>query len=172
MHDDTQAIGIEPPAAQPGGETHRLFLSHAGVDSDAAIALAKRIEDSPEARQRGLKVWINKVDLGAGGRWKDGLQAGLAGSTAFAVYVGSRGVVNWVWDEVSVALDRAHADSFYPLVPILAPGTTPADLPSFLSQYQGVGDTNRPEEFTKLLRAVLRLDPRAGFAAEPDRLWV
>ena len=28
----------------------------------------------------------------------------LGESTAFAVYVGTRGVVNWVWDEVSVAL--------------------------------------------------------------------
>src|SRR5512147_582265 len=152
----------------PSGATHLLFLSHAGIDSEAALRLARRLEESNEAQAHGLKVWIDKIDLGAGGRWKDALQSALSSSSAFAVYIGSRGVVNWVWDEVSVALDRTHKESRYPLVPILAPGITDADLPSFLSQYQGVGDTDQPEEFQKLLRAVLRLEPRAVVAAERD----
>ena len=76
--------------------------------------LARRLEDSEEAQAHGLKVWIDKTDLGAGARWKDELQSALANSTAFAVYVGSRGVVNWVWDEVSVALDRAHRERRLP----------------------------------------------------------
>jgi hypothetical protein len=151
----------------PDGE-HSLFLSHAGIDSEAALRLAQRLEESEEAKAHGLKVWIDKTHLGAGGRWKDALQSALAKSTAFAVYVGSRGVVNWVWDEVSVALDRAHKERDYPLVPVLAGGTTSADLPSFLSQYQGVGDPEQPDEFKKLLRAVLRLDPRAKLAIERE----
>jgi len=104
---------------------HLLFLSHSGADADAAAALAKRIEASPEAQQRGLKVWIDKHDLVPGPRWKDQLQRALAQSTAFAVYVGSRGVVNWVWDEVSVALDRAHMSSDYAVIPVLANGVAP-----------------------------------------------
>ncbi len=154
--------------AAPGGPAHFLFLSHAGIDSEAALRLARCLEDSEEAQAHGLKVWIDKVDLGVGGRWKDALQSALARSTAFAVYVGSRGVVNWVWDEVSVALDRAHQEPGYPLVPVLAPGTTSADLPSFLSQYQGVGDPEQPDELRKLLRAVLRLEPRAKLALERE----
>src|SRR5690348_7680968 len=96
-----------------------LFLSHAGVDTEAALRLAARIEASPEARAQGLRVWIDKRDLRAGGGWKDQLQSALQDSSAFAVYVGSRGVVNWVSDEVNVALDRAHQDTNYPLLPIL-----------------------------------------------------
>ena len=169
MRDDENQPGVtRPVAGSLEGEKHFLFLSHAGVDSEAALRLAKRLEDSPEARQRGLKVWIDKVDLGAGGRWKDALQAGLADSTAFAVYVGSRGVVNWVWDEVSVALDRAHAEPAYPLVPILAPGhdaRRSAELPLAISGRRRHG---APRRVQKLLRAVLRLDPRAGVAAERD----
>jgi WD40 repeat protein len=152
----------------PAGAAHLLFLSHAGVDSEAALRLAKRLEESEEARAHGLTVWIDKADLRAGSRWKAALQSALASSTAFAVYVGSRGVVNWVWDEVSVALDRAHRETRYPLVPVLAPGMTSADLPSFLSQYQGVGDPERPDEFRMLLRAVVRLDARDRVALEGD----
>src|SRR5262249_27833336 len=110
--DTRRAVG---PA--PAGAPHLLFLSHAGIDSEAALRLARRREDCEEAQAHGLKVWIDKTDLRAGGRWKDALQSALADSTAFAVYVGSRGVVNWVWDEVSVALDRAHKEHGYPLVP-------------------------------------------------------
>jgi hypothetical protein len=78
-----------------------LFLSHAGIDSEAALRLAERIKSSPEAQSPGLRVYIDKADLRAGGRWKDQLHDTLQHSTAFVVYVGSKGVVNWVWDEVS-----------------------------------------------------------------------
>ncbi len=166
MHDVFDRVEHGTAAATSTAAAHRLFLSHAGVDSEAALRLARRLEENEEARAHGLKVWIDKTDLGAGGRWKDALQAALGSSTAFAVYVGSRGVVNWVWDEVSVALDRVHREPGYPIVPVLAPGTTNTDLPSFLSQYQGVGDPELPEEFRKLLRAVLRLEPRARVAVE------
>jgi hypothetical protein len=146
-----------------------LFLSHAGVDSEAALRLAERIAASPEAQDQGLTVWIDKNHLGAGSRWKDELHEALKNSSAFAVYVGSKGVVNWVWDEVSVALDRAHQDTAYPLIPILANGADRANLPSFLSQFQGVGAVDEnPEEFLKLLRWVLRLDNREGVEAEHD----
>src|SRR4051812_3419773 len=78
-----------PSMATPTGAAHLLFLSHAGIDSEAALRLARRLEESQEAQAHGLKVWIDKGNLGAGGRWKDALQSALARSTAFAVYVGS-----------------------------------------------------------------------------------
>lgn len=43
-----------------GRGSHLLFLSHAGSDTDAARALAERIENTPEAREIGLKVWFDK----------------------------------------------------------------------------------------------------------------
>ena len=145
-----------------------LFLSHAGVDSEAALDLAQRIERSPEAQKNSLKIWIDKRDLSPGTRWKESLQESLQNSTAFVVYVGSKGPVNWVWYEVSVALDRAVAEPGYPLIPVLSAGKTAADLPGFLSQHQCVGDPANPAEFSKLLRAVLRLEPRAPVEAERE----
>src|SRR5262249_6220884 len=112
---------------------HLLFLSHAGIDSEAALTLAERIENSPDAQKAGLRVFIDKADLRAGGRWKDQLQQALRDSTAFAVYVGSKGVVNWVWDEVSVALDRAHSEPAYPVIPVLSAAADLTEVPSFLS---------------------------------------
>jgi formylglycine-generating enzyme required for sulfatase activity len=161
-------VGTDNNVGRAERETaaHRLFLSHAGVDSEAALRLARQLEDSADAKAHGLKVWIDKQDLVAGSPWKDALQSALDDSTAFAVYVGSRGVVNWSWSEVRVALDRVHKDPDYRIIPILASGTSPADLPSFLSQYQGVGDPSLPEEFQKLLRAALGLDARAKVALE------
>ena len=70
--------------------SHLLFLSHAGIDSEVALRLAERIENSADAQRAGLRVFIDKVDLRAGGRWKDQLQQALHASTAFAVYVAAR----------------------------------------------------------------------------------
>jgi hypothetical protein len=145
-----------------------LFLSHSGADSEQAVALARRIEQAPEAQRYGLRVWLDKHLL-PGGRWKDELQSALSDSTAFAVYVGSKGVVNWVWSEVSVALDRAHSDPEYPLIPILAADARLEALPSFLTQFQAISDVERnADAFTKLLKAVLRLEARASIEAERE----
>jgi hypothetical protein len=71
--DTRRAVGPAPASATP-----LLFLSHAGVDSEAALRLARRLEACEEAQTHGLQVWIDKVDLGAGGRWRDALQAALS----------------------------------------------------------------------------------------------
>ena len=78
-------------------------------------------------------------------------------ATAFAVHVGAKGVVNWVEIEVRLALSRATGAADYPFIPILAKECAgSAALPPFARQYQGVRDPlNDPEEFAKLLRAVL-----------------
>jgi hypothetical protein len=97
---------------------HRLFLSHAGIDGDAALALAQRLEDAARASGEELVVWIDRRDLGHG-PWLDQIDSGFKASTAFAVLVGTGGVINWVWREVKLALDRTIAEPAYPLLPIL-----------------------------------------------------
>jgi formylglycine-generating enzyme required for sulfatase activity len=146
-----------------------LFLSHSGADADAALALARRLEASPDARAHGLQVWIDKKDLVPGPRWKNQVQDALARSTAFAVYVGTNGVLNWVEDEVFVALDRAHRTPNYPVIPVLAASCAFDVVHGFLSQFQGVRDVESdPEAFALLVRGALGLDARAPIAAEAE----
>ena len=143
--------------------SHLLFLSHAGADTDAARALAERIENTPEARQLGLKVWFDKNDLEPGKGWQLQLEQTLErDSTAFAVYVGSRGVINWVDSEVRVALSRARLDPNYPFIPILSRQCSGSEsLPAFARQYQGVIDVEgSATEFAKLIRTATRRDRR------------
>lgn len=135
-----------------------LFLSHAGADTEAARALKQRIEATPAARERGLKVWFDKDDLRAGEEWQAQLEEAIGRrATAFAVYVGSNGVINWVEREVRLALSRATSDNGrFPFIPILAAPTDTSALPGFALQFQGVRDVeSRPEEFQKLVAAVL-----------------
>ena len=86
-----------------------LFLSHAGADPGAARVLKQRIEQAPEARERGLKVWFDKDNLRAGEPWQKQLEDTIGQqATAFAVYVGSRGVINWVEAEVAAWTITCH----------------------------------------------------------------
>ena len=137
-----------------------LFLSHAGVDTEAARRLKQRLEAAPEAREHGLRVWFDKDDLRAGEPWPQLEDAIRHRSAAFAVYVGSRGVVNWVDAEIQLALGRAVADPSYRFIPILAPQALgPEALPGFVALYQGVADVERrPDQFTKLVAAILDED--------------
>ena len=47
-----------------------LFLSHAGADTEAARRLKLRLEDAPDARAAGLRVWFDKDDLRPGEGWQ------------------------------------------------------------------------------------------------------
>ena len=139
-----------------------LFLSHSGADTDAARELKRRLLASPDARAAGLTIWLDKDDLGAGIGWQAQIEkAIIEKATAFAVHIGAKGVVNWVNSEVRLALSRATGAADYPFIPILSRECAgAAALPPFAQQYQGVRDPlNDPEEFAKLLRAVLGRSP-------------
>jgi hypothetical protein len=135
-----------------------LFLSHAGIDSDAALDLAHRLEAVPAAREAGLRVWIDKRDLAPGHSWQRQFEDAIDQSTAFAVYLGARGVVNWVEAEVRLALSRATKDAGYPFVPILVGEARSTDLPVFARQYHAVQaqTTADPKLVQDLLAAVLQ----------------
>lgn len=137
-----------------------LFLSHAGTDTEAARTLKQRIEEAPEARKRGLKVWFDKDNLRAGESWQTQLEETIGQrATAFAVYVGSRGVINWVEAEVRLGLSRAIGRNghHFPFIPVLAAGAKGSDaLPGFARQFQAVRDVEaNADEFQKLVAAVL-----------------
>jgi hypothetical protein len=146
-----------------------LFLSHSGVDTEDARELKRRIESSPSARRLGVKVWFDKDDLDAGKSWQRQLEEAIQKRcTAFAVYVGSKGVMNWVESEVSLGLSRATTDRSFPFIPILAQKSTPSALPPFAALYQAVRDPlNDPAEMEKLLKAVLGPGERVALLDEP-----
>ena len=153
---------------RPGtGRPPVLFLSHSGVDTEAARELKRRLEESPDARAAGLTVWFDKDDLPAGRDWMESLEDNIAESTAFAVYVGSRGVVDWVRREVRLALTRSTSVAGYPFIPVFANESAgETDLPPFARQHQGVRDPLAdPDAMAKLLRAVLGLEPDAPVEA-------
>jgi hypothetical protein len=137
-----------------------IFLSHSGADSDAARNLKRRLLDSPDARTAGLKVWFDKDDLRPGGSWQPQIEQAIANATAFVVFVGSKGVMNWVEAEVRVALSRANADKGFLFIPALAAESAGSSaLPPFAKLFQGVCDPlGDGEELAKLLKAVLQLD--------------
>jgi hypothetical protein len=147
-----------------------LFLSHAGVGTDAARAFKARLLAAESIQSAGFRVWFDKDDLRAGEPWQNQLADAIRRSTAFAVYVGSRGVVNWVDAEVQLGLGRAVADPSYRFIPVLAPQARPEALPGFVALYQGVADVEgSPDAFMKFVAAILGQDATgiAKLEAEP-----
>jgi hypothetical protein len=160
-------------AADPRGDGAAapcLFLSHSGADTEAARELKRRLLASPQAREAGLSVWFDKDDLTAGRDWQEQIEVAITKrATAFAVYVGSKGVMNWVEREVRLGLARATGAGAIPFVPIvaqLAVSDAIASLPPFARQHQAIIDPLiSPVEFSKLIAAIL-----AAPGDEPARL--
>lgn len=151
---------LEAPGPAPGAARPCLFLSHAGIDGRAAVALAERIEQSPEARRHKLTVWVDRRALQPGTPWQDQLEAAIhERSTAFALYLTRAGAEHWVRMEVRAALDRViaagRAGGVYPFIPIIAEeGLEIELLPAFARQFQGVR-LSEPDAMQRLIGALV-----------------
>lgn len=134
-----------------------IFLSHAGADTEAARELKRRMLASPAAREDALTVWFDKDDLVPGASWQSQIARAITEkATAFVVYTGSRGIVNWVENEVELAIERATASAEFPLIPVVSGDARIESLPPFARRYHCVLDPlGNPDEFAKLMRAVL-----------------
>jgi len=140
-----------------------LFLSYAGIDTDAAERIVNLIEGSPEARKDGLKVWFEKRDLKPNIPWEKQVKEVIQNrSTAFAVYIGESGAINWPEKEVKMALSRLKGNPSYPFVPILTSKSIESRyLPPFASHYQNVKDVeSNPEELKKLTEIVIAAEEK------------
>ena len=76
----------------------RVFLSHAGADTDAARAFAEIL------RRNGVDVWFDRDSLQPGDRWMEALEKAIQNSSAMVVYVdrwacrtGSIAKFDWAW---------------------------------------------------------------------------
>jgi WD40 repeat protein len=136
-----------------------VFLSHSGADAESARELKRRLLASDEAKASGLKVWFDKDDLRPGEQWQSQIEQAINDATAFVVYVGSLGVINWVDIEVRTALSRAATEKDFLFIPVLAPRVEAGALPPFAKLYQGVADPlGAGDGLERLLKAVLKAD--------------
>ena len=113
------------------GQGPLVFLSHSGADTEAARELKRRLLASPDAQKALLKVWFDKDDLRPGGQWQPQIEEAIKGASAFAVYVGSHGIINWVDIEVRAALSRAATDRDFLFIPVFAAEIGASALPPF-----------------------------------------
>jgi hypothetical protein len=152
----------DPPRYQPElpvAGSPKVFLSHSGDDAETAKELKRRLLASPDARASGLRIWFDKDDLRPGEPWQRQIERAIAEATAFIVYIGSRGVINWVDVEVRAVLSRAATDRNFLFMPVLGPGVGAGALPPFAKLYQGLADPlGETDGIDRLLKAVLWSD--------------
>ena len=138
------------------GVRPRMFLSHAGEESDRARSLAETL------RRAGFEVWLDNEMLRPGDSWPREIETAVKRSDAFLVLVGRRGVRGWTDRETRLALERSARDRSYLVAPVLAPGSDRAALPSFLWQHPAFDlsrDLDDQDEMKKLMAAVLERAP-------------
>lgn len=140
-----------------------LFLSC--TDTTDAERIAKLIEKSPEAKKNGLKVWFEKRDLKPGISWQDQVKEVIQNrSTAFAVYIGGNGSINWAGKDVKMALSRVKANPSYHFIPILTSRSISSRyLPPFARRYQSVKDVeSNSEELSKFIAMAISTEKKAS----------
>lgn len=105
-----------------------VFLAHNSADKPAVEKLAQVLRD-----QRRLRVWFDVWRLRPGLSWQKGMEEGIRGSIAGAVFVGKDGIGPWENEEMEALLQRAVRKQL-PVIPVLLPGAAAKpELPVFLA---------------------------------------
>jgi GTPase SAR1 family protein/transcriptional regulator with XRE-family HTH domain/nucleotide-binding universal stress UspA family protein len=101
-----------------------VFLCHNAEDKPAVHKLAQRL------RERGLRPWLDEVELKPGVPWQQALEEQIQSIPAAVVIVGSR-VGPWQDQELAEFL-RQFVERRCPVIPVLLPGAERPDLPVLL----------------------------------------
>jgi GTPase SAR1 family protein/transcriptional regulator with XRE-family HTH domain len=101
-----------------------LFLCYNVADKPAVRQLAQRL------RERGLRPWLDELELQPGMPWRHVLQEQIHTIPAAAVIVGSQ-AGPWQDQELTAFL-RKFVERGCPVIPVLLPDVERPDLPEFL----------------------------------------
>ena len=142
-----------------------IFLSHAGVDGEAARALAALL------RSAGFEVWLDLERLQPGALWQQEINSAVANAQGLILYVGQSGLAGWVDLEVQLALDRRVRERTFQIIPALGPGSDPSALPGFVRLFQALdlrGTQPPPDKLKALLDGIFQtaVEPVSVLPAE------
>lgn len=133
------------------------FISHAPHDADLASRVAG------ELNRRSLRVFLGVTGIVPGASFVTEVDRAISHSRAIAVIVGQsfervqlREIERYLRESIDESTVR-------PVIPILTPGTHPADLPTILHQFQSlrVKETNQ-DAIVTLTHQLVRFISAAG----------
>lgn len=108
-----------------------VFLCHHTKDEQVVRWLADRLRD------RAVLPWLYQDEVAPGRVWQEELQRQITDIRSVAVLLGPGGLSSWQSREVRAFIEQFD-ERGSPVIPVLLPGASPADLPVFLREFAWV----------------------------------
>jgi hypothetical protein len=147
-------VTIAPTSQQcpdVSSQQYDLFISYNRNDSEPANQLAHELET------RGVRVWLDKLNLPPGDRWQAEIASALAHARAVAVLIGPSGLGGWQELELHIALAK-QPERAQRIIPVPLPGAPRAPtLPDLLAPFMhcDLRAQSRSQRVDKLAQVLL-----------------
>lgn len=141
------------------------------------VYLAQPTEDKPMVRpvashlmSKGIEVWLDEWDIGAGDSLRQQMEAGLEGMTHFVVMLTPAALKKaWVAMEIDAAIIRKLGGESH-FIPLLV-GVEPKDLPIFLRTMLGIRfDPNSDRDLNSLVGQLWGVSNRPALGPVPHHV--
>src|SRR5437899_386046 len=106
-----------------------LFLSYSRADAPVAQLVQLLAADLSDL---GVRIWLDQWELVPGQNWGESLKQAMELSGAIGICISPGSTNKWNEEELGQALTLRQLHPRFTLIPILLPGTSPADIPAVL----------------------------------------
>lgn len=121
-----------------------VFLSYSVKDKDWVQAFSSALKKS------GVETWFDAAGLTPGERWRDRVEDALRESRSLIAIVSPNSIHSpWTFFEIGAAVADHKR-----IIPVLTEGVDWTDLPSPLTQFQGLKESG-PEDAARKVAAAL-----------------
>jgi nucleotide-binding universal stress UspA family protein len=133
-------------------DPYDVFVSYNSADRAFVDKVVTELE------RHNLNPWYDQRQLRVGESWLDAITQQINQVRSALVFIGTHGMGNWQEPEIKWMVLKLR-EKRRPVIPVIMPGATPANIPLFLREFSAVDYNTDRDATTRIIEAIRAASP-------------